>query len=64
MIHASEFDLKRSQRRGSPMDYFNAFNRVQVPFPAGNSEGSNFGQVTTKFSAINREGQIQATFNF
>jgi hypothetical protein len=46
------------------MDYFNAFNRVQAPFPTTSLGSSNFGQVTTKFSATNREGQIEATFNF
>jgi len=46
------------------MDYFNAFNRVQAPFPTTSLGSSNFGQVTTKFSAANREGQIMATFNF
>jgi hypothetical protein len=46
------------------MDYFNAFNRVQAPFPTTNINASNFGQVTTKFSAANREGQAELTFNF
>jgi hypothetical protein len=46
------------------MDYFNAFNRVQAPFPTTSLGSSNFGQVTTKFTAVNRQGQIQATFNF
>ncbi len=46
------------------MDYFNAFNRVQAPFPTTNSTATNFGQVTSKFSATNRQGQIEATFNF
>jgi hypothetical protein len=46
------------------MDYFNAFNRVQAPFPTTSLGSSNFGQVTTKFTAVNREGQIEATFNF
>lgn len=46
------------------MDYFNAFNRVQAPFPTTTLGSSNFGQVTSKFSAANRQGQIEATFNF
>ena len=46
------------------MDYFNAFNRVQAPFPTTSLGSSNFGQVTSKFSATNREGQISAAFNF
>jgi hypothetical protein len=46
------------------MDYFNALNRTQAPFPTTNSEATNFGQVTTKFSGGNREGQAEATFNF
>ncbi len=45
------------------MDYFNAFNRTQAPFPTTNINASNFGQVTTKFSGGNREGQAEATFN-
>jgi len=46
------------------MDYFNAFNRVQAPFPTTTLGSSNFGEVTSKFTATNREGQIEATFNF
>lgn len=46
------------------MDYFNAFNRVQVPFPNTDVTATNFGQVTGKFNAANRQGQIEATFNF
>jgi hypothetical protein len=46
------------------MDYFNAFNRTQEPFPTVTLGSSNFGQVTSKFSGGNREGQLQATFNF
>ena len=46
------------------MDYFNAFNRTQAPFPTTNINASNFGQVTTKFSGGNREGQAQATIDF
>lgn len=46
------------------MDYFNAFNRVQAPFPTTNITATNFGQVTSKFSATNRQGQIEGTFNF
>jgi hypothetical protein len=46
------------------VDYFNVFNRVQAPFPTTNSTATNFGQVTSKFSATNRQGQIQGTFNF
>jgi hypothetical protein len=49
------------------MDYFNALNRVQAPFPnttltAPTTPG--FGQVLNKFSPVNRQGQIEATFNF
>jgi hypothetical protein len=46
------------------MDYFNALNRVQAPFPTTSLGSSNFGQVTTKFSPANRQGQAEATFNF
>ncbi len=46
------------------MDYFNALNRVQSPSPTTSLGSSNFGQVTSKFSATNREGQAELTFNF
>jgi len=46
------------------MDYFNAFNRVQVPFPTTSLGSSNFGEVTSKFTAANRQGQAELTFNF
>lgn len=47
------------------MDYFNAFNRTQMSWPQGtNINASNFGYINNKFSAANRQGQIQATFNF
>jgi hypothetical protein len=46
------------------MDYFNAFNRVQPPFPTTDVTATNFGQITSKFSPINRQGQIEGTFNF
>ena len=46
------------------VDYFNALNRVQAPFPTVTLGSSNFGQVTTKFTATNREGQAELAFNF
>jgi hypothetical protein len=46
------------------MDYFNAFNRTQEPFPNTTANSPTFGEVTTKFAGGNREGQIQASFNF
>jgi len=46
------------------IDYFNAFNRVQAPFPTETVASSNFGQVTTKFTAPNREGQAEFSYNF
>ncbi len=46
------------------VDYFNAFNRTQPPFPGTNINSSNFGLINSKFSAGNRQGQIQGTFNF
>lgn len=46
------------------MDYFNAFNRTQAPFPTTDINASNFGQVTTQFSGGNRQGQAQVVFNF
>lgn len=47
------------------MDYFNAFNRTQMGWPQGtNINASNFGLINNKFGAANRQGQLQATFNF
>jgi hypothetical protein len=46
------------------MDYFNALNRVQAPFPTTSLGSSNFGEVTSKFTASNRQGQAQATITF
>ena len=46
------------------MDYFDAFNRTQPPFPSTNINASNFGLINTKFSGGNRQGQIEGTFNF
>lgn len=46
------------------MDYFNAFNRTQIGWPSTNLNASNFGEINNKFSAANRQGQVEATFNF
>jgi hypothetical protein len=46
------------------IDYFNAFNRVQAPFPTETLGSTNFGQVTTKFTAANREGQAEFFYTF
>jgi hypothetical protein len=47
------------------MDYFNALNRTQIGWPQGtNINASNFGMINNAFAAKNRQGQIQATFNF
>lgn len=46
------------------MDYFNACNRTQVGWPSTNINASNFGEINNKFAAANRQGQIQAMFNF
>ena len=46
------------------MDYFNAFNRTQPPFPSTNINASNFGLINSKFSGGNRQGQIEGVFNF
>lgn len=47
------------------MDYFNAFNRTQIAWPQGtNINSSNFGYINNKFTAANRQGQVQATINF
>jgi hypothetical protein len=46
------------------VDYFNVFNRTQVPFPSTNINASNFGTINSKFAGGNRQGQIEGTFNF
>ncbi|HEX4756552.1 MAG TPA: TonB-dependent receptor [Terracidiphilus sp.] len=46
------------------VDYFNVFNRTQVPFPNTNINASNFGVINSKFAGGNRQGQIEGTFNF
>ncbi len=46
------------------MDYFNAFNRTQLPYPGTNINASNFGEVNSKFAGGNRQGQIEGTFTF
>jgi hypothetical protein len=58
------FDISERTSFSLRMDYFNAFNRVQAPNPVVTLGSSNFGEVTSKFTATNREGQAQATFNF
>jgi hypothetical protein len=46
------------------MDYFNVFNRTQLPYPSTNINSSNFGEINGKFAGGNRQGQIEGTFNF
>lgn len=46
------------------MDFFNAFNRTQLPFPSTNINASNFGEINGAFAGGNRQGQIQGTFTF
>lgn len=46
------------------MDYFNAFNRTQIGWPSTDINASNFGEINNKFAAANRQGQVQAQFNF
>ena len=47
------------------MDYFNAFNRVQVGGPDNNILNSTFGQVTSAGSNLmNRQGQITGRIEF
>jgi hypothetical protein len=46
------------------IDYFNALNRTQLPFPTTGLGSSNFGQVTNKFAGGNRQGQLEVTYNF
>ncbi len=45
------------------MDYFNAFNRYQWPYPVTNISNPNFGQVLESGGG-NRQGQIFADFQF
>lgn len=58
------FHITEGQSFSVRMDYFNALNRVQAPFPSTSITSTNFGQITSKFSPTNREGQIQASYNF
>jgi hypothetical protein len=46
------------------MDYFNAFNRTQIGWPSTNINASNFGTINSRFGTANRQGQVEATFNF
>jgi hypothetical protein len=47
------------------LDYFNAFNRVQVGSPDTNILDSTFGQVTSAGSnQMNRQGQITGRIEF
>jgi hypothetical protein len=46
------------------IDYFNALNRTQLPFPTTGLGASNFGQVTGKFAGGNRQGQLEVAYNF
>ena len=47
------------------VDYFNAFNRVQVGGPDTNILDSTFGQVTSAGSNLmNRQGQVTARIEF
>jgi hypothetical protein len=58
------FRITEGQSFAIRMDYFNAFNRVQEPYPTTDINATNFGQITSKFTATNREGQVEATYNF
>jgi len=58
------FHIKERASFNLRVDYFNALNRVQAPFPTLTVASSNFGEVTTKFTAANREGQLEANFSF
>lgn len=46
------------------MDYFNAFNRTQLPYPSTDINASNFGSITNKFAGGNRQGQIEGRIVF
>ncbi|MHB1781695.1 MAG: outer membrane beta-barrel protein [Acidimicrobiales bacterium] len=46
-------------------DYFNAFNRTQLPYPDNNISDSTFGMVTNQSSQIsNRQGQATFRIDF
>lgn len=60
-----QFTITEGSSLSLRMDYFNAFNRTQIGWPQGtNINNSNFGYINSKFSAANRQGQVEATFNF
>lgn len=46
------------------MDYFDALNRTQLPYPTTDINNSNFGFVNNKFAGGNRQGQIEGLFTF
>jgi hypothetical protein len=55
------FPIEEGVKLSLRLDYFNAFNRTQLPGPDTNSLDSTFGQITNQSSQIsNRQGQ--ATF--
>jgi hypothetical protein len=55
------FNFGEHVRASVRLDYFNAFNRMQLQAPDNNSLDSTFGQITNLSSQIsNRQGQ--ATF--
>jgi hypothetical protein len=59
-----QFQITEGTSFSLRMDYFNALNRTQIGWPSTNINASNFGEINNKFGAANRQGQIQATFNF
>lgn len=61
-----QFHVTEGSSLSLRMDYFNAFNRTQIGWPQGTNINapSTFGTIWNKFAAKNRQGQIQATFNF
>lgn len=59
------FSISESTKVSLRMDYFNAFNRVQVGGPDTNILDSTFGQVTYAGSnQMNRQGQITGRIEF
>ena len=62
---SKRFSISEDAKLSIRMDYFNAFNRVQVGGPDNNILNSTFGQVTYAGSnQINRQGQITGRIEF
>jgi hypothetical protein len=56
--------IRETMQLALRMDYFNAFNRYQIPAPKTNASDNDFGTVSIGSGGMNRQGQISAIFRF